>query len=442
MVAGLVLALLQACGLLPRKTAEEPLPIQATRTQAPNQFTFGGMQVVLQEQRGNLVQFSILLERPEGRADSPTQVFLDELLLRCLFNGGPENLSPNAYANALETNAMRMEYLHRPDYVGLQVECLAKEFQDAWQLIAASLLTPKLDKARFVEIRTALIKELQLRRKADPWHVADSHAVIGLFEGHPYAASRLANPAALGELSHLQLLEHYDRAIGKNRLHFLLQGPISVDQLATKFFGYLEELQTLPGVPAAPRIVVKDVSAGFHQAKNDKTNYVSGYFEAPEKYSTQGIALQIGLEAIKRQLQQEVCYRRNLTCVFQVRYPTSRSPYGQLQFEAVLPNPTVRAVLEIIQRFRREGIPPALLAQAKTQAIANYYTRKEQPDIFLTEMADAHISGQLEGWRKFPVLVEELTETEVQKALKAHLLNIYWSYYGNTGAVGRGAFFQ
>jgi zinc protease len=393
---------------------------------------------VVLRRSGELVTAELVVEGGL-RNTRPQLAGAEGLLWHFLLRGGTRSLDADAFAAAQEKAAARMGFALHPDYTSLHLTCLRSEFASAWALFAEAVFAPAWDANAFERAR----HEYASQRIAglDPgWDKADSAAAHHFFADHLYARSTQGAYRTLADLPLDTLRDLHARIVVPQRLRLVVTGDLTGDEVALLAAPALATLAPAERPEPVAPWPQPAAQPNYVRADSLPLSYVVGNFRAPAPTTEGAVELELALRMLQRRLVQDVCLRRNLTCEVGAQLHPTAQGYGSVFFATALPNPTIKAVVDLLAASLASGFNEAELAEARRELLGQLYQNVESDKGMTAALARAAAFGHVEAFLRKPERIATAKLADVNRVYKQHLNSIAWTFYGDTRNVGRGVF--
>lgn len=419
----------------------------AAATSAPTlnvnttEYEVEGIRVIHKVTPGNMIVHASL--RLDGGATTWTRetAGLHDLALTVATNSGPAGMSRASFAAALESRGSAISASVQYDLMSVSMSAVAPEFEDTWRLMVSSLRDPAW---RETDIELARERQLTSIRTAmdDPDTALGRLARAEFFYEHPYEHPTDGYEDTVEAFDTADMQGALDELLQRARMTVVVVGHVErdvVEQLVREGLGDLP----LGEAPVTDTPVVSPSGPGLYVDERPTlpTNYMLGYFAAPNLNDPDYAALQIATEILSDRLFEEVRTRRNLSYAVAAGLATRRANSGYLYVTAVDPNTTLQVMYDTVDGMIDEPVSDADLADQ----IEGYLTR-----YYMSLQTNSVQSGTLAAWTllagdrmRADQHIEQLravTPADVSRVLDQYVRNVQWVVIGDPTQLSRSLF--
>lgn len=189
--------------------------------------------------------------------DPPGQAGLANMMA-CLLDEGAGELDSQAFRQALEDDAIRLEVEAHRDSLSVELRTLTANSAQAFALLRLALTAPRFDEEPVERVRGQLTASLR-RRSTDPEHVASRSWREEAFAGHPYARPVQGSLDSIAGIDVASLRACAASRLNRDRLSIGVSGdidPATLARVLDEVFG------GLPAGIASPELAAVQPAAG------------------------------------------------------------------------------------------------------------------------------------------------------------------------------------
>lgn len=368
---------------------------------------------------------------------NPETAGAEYLALNVAANAGPEGMDKASYQAALDRVGAIVSASSGPDYAQARLNTLTSTLDHTWELFAGTLLNPALP-----QDEVELTREMQLTairtRMDSPDSAVVEIAQAAAFAGHPYAIHENGEEDTVAALDLADLRTALERLFVRERMVVVFVGDITSE--------HAEELirTTFSDVPSNPNWETElsfseDPELSFEAGSLDvyerpelPTNYIIGYFTAPEHADSDYPAMLIGTKLLREKLFEEVRTKRNLTYAVSAGIGSRRDNIGYLYATATDPETTLSVMYQTIDALIETPPTDQELRNQALVYLTDYYLALQSPGAQASTLAEWELLGA--GWEHADRLNDELrslTPQDISDALEAHITNIKFGTVGD-----------
>lgn len=181
---------------------------------------------------------------PEGKSGAA------QMMARLLDEGAGE-LTSDAFQEALAARAIELHFHAGPDSIGGSLKTLVKHADEAIELLALALGSPRFDTADIERVRAQMIASLRYQQN-EPGVMASRRYFREAFPDHPYGRPSSGTVESVAAITRDDLVAMHRLLIGRGNLKIAIVGAVEADaggQIVNRAFGGLPEAGALAAVP-------------------------------------------------------------------------------------------------------------------------------------------------------------------------------------------------
>jgi zinc protease len=417
LAASLVLAL-TAPALAPAQPRDD-----VRRTRLENGFTV----IVRRSDVAPVVAVSLLV-RMGTRWETPETAGLSNFVHAVMVKGTARR-SGSELAEAVAGLGGKLSASGEADYSEIRASALSRFWRELLGLTAELALEPKLAPEEVDRERDFLLSRVQRRRDNAPARAFDELYAL-LYGPHPYALPTLGTPASLARFDQAAVLARYRAFYRPDRMVLAVSGQVPVDEVlaeAQRLFGVMVsgssaalDAQHAPAVAAVRRSVID-------QAAQQTQILVGGLappLDHPDHAAVKVLANLLG-GGMAGRLFVELRDKRALAYTATTFYEPVKEPGVLVLYLGTTPQTAAQAeqaLLAEITRVKREPVPAAELARAKSYLLGRYAMDRRTSERLAWSLAFYDVEGVGSDYpERYRAAVEAVTAADVQRAATTYL---------------------
>ncbi|MCE3008840.1 MAG: insulinase family protein [Bacteroidetes bacterium] len=395
------------------------------------------IQAVVKQQPSGVVAVHWIIRG--GVASGRLQPGAEALMLKALFRCGAGRVAGPDFERQMARLGMRVQTAAGPDYSVIRMQCPARQFAAAWDLMLEAMLFPDFEPNSYLKLRDEWAATVQQEQQAQHWQW--QHAAFQRYWGpsHPYVATLPTGwYDSLAVLPLAAVQEAYKQLLRANRLRLLVVGPVDASWLAAQL------QQQLSGLPEAelPR-APEAASPGEDQvwiAEAEKTTrcLIGAMLPAPLPGTREWPAMLLATHALGQALQADQCQQRFLSCEAFAHCLPHGLVYVGVESEHAYAS--TQAFVQLLNLYRSQGFTEAELADAKAVYLGELFRELEGNAATAEWLAAALARGHLASQASLPDQIAALQLEEVNRVFQKYARALLWQYQGQMGQVNERAF--
>jgi zinc protease len=389
--------------------------------------------VVIVEETPGLPLVTFVLAARTGSASDPRNEEGLAQLAADVARRGAAGRSRAAMEDALDALGASLNVEVDPDSTRLWGQVLLRNLDPFLDLVADIVLHPDFPAAEVDRSRRELIAQIEEARN-------DDRALCGRFfeqrlygAAHPYGHPPEGTTGSLPRIKREELVAHHRRVFVGSNLVFAASGGITLEDLQKRLKGRFGKLA--PGTaPSPPSLPAPTRHEGWRLQVVDKpdrqqTQIMFGHPSLPANHPDRvalGLVMTVfGGRAMNATLMDEVRTRRGLAYGAYMGFQGRRGPGAVRGWVYTAKNRTVttlKLVLRLYRKLRKDGIDPDKLAFMQGYAVGALASEMDDP----ARRLEARVSAELNGLPAddvdtLPDRLRAVTPAEVKAAIQNHL---------------------
>jgi zinc protease len=380
------LAALWVATLAQAQGTPPPAPKKAEATQGvrlPKTTTVelrNGARLILAEKRDvPLISFNAWLRggtlgEPQGQEG--VAALTGQLLLK-----GAGKRDARQFAEAVDGAGAELNVTPAREALLIQGQFLARDSALMVELLSDMLMRPRFDAGEFEKMRDRMVSELGAMKDGDPRALMGLYFLAFHFPGHPYGRPVVGSQASVPALSREQVLAYSKAQLGGDRLILSVVGDFDTKQLARQLEAALGgwARAEAPAPSAPPTAVAK----GRRVLLVDKPDATQTYFWIGNTGIARGDPDRVDMVLANSQfggrftslLNSELRIKSGLSYGANSIVMRETQPGAVIISSYTKTESTAKALdlsLEVLTRFRREGLDDAALASTRAYVLGQF----------------------------------------------------------------------
>jgi len=402
---------------------------QTLPTNTTTSFMVNGLKVIFKPTVKEVI--SVRMYYRGGVYNYPgTQAGIESLALKAATECGTKKYNADKFRDLADEFGVSIGGSSTCDYGNIGIDCVAKYFNQSWDLFAEAINNPV-----FEEAEVQLLKSKQITyangQQSDPDQHLDNLLVQNAFAGTPYATDPDGNEQTLTALNSADLKEYYYNLLNKNRMFIVVAGNITRQQIEEKIKATFATLPAKPYTAPSPKTPVWTENKLDVESRQLATNYITAAFNAPPVNSPDFLAYRMGISAFGGTLFNELRTKLNLSYDPAAYAVSSQMAYGVLRVSTNSPKEAVEATDKTLSRLKELGISDDGLKYLKSSFITSNYIKQQGSGAITSNLGSAEINGGWEFAEKLPDLINAVTTDQINAAMLKYIGGLRWTYLGD-----------
>lgn len=392
-------------------------------------FDVDGIKVIFEPTQKNIINFRLYYRA--GVSDYPlSKAGIESFAIDAATQCGTKKYTGDEFKDKADKYGILIGGSSMQDYGYIQVNCMNKFFDNAWDLFTEAVMNPV-----FADNDVALLKNRMIERtkeeQASPDSRLDELVMKAGFEGTPYEANPDGTEESLSPLTAADLKSYYASILNKNRVFLVVVGKISKDELISKVKASFSAMPSMPYTPAKYQTPVFRDNKVVIEKRDLQTNYVGGIINAPQFTDPDFVPFRMGIGAFSGLLFRQLRTNLHLSYAQGAYVEDLQMPYAQIYVSTTNPKDAVAAITVLLKKIKEVSLNEHALSQMKSGFITNNYIRQQSSAAITANLGMAEILG---GWQyadNLPQLVDQTTVEAINAAFRKYIVGIRWAYLGN-----------
>jgi zinc protease len=425
------LCLLLAACATPSVMAPSPpgAPAPAGVARPTREELGNGVVLITQEHRAADVVALQMWMRVGGRDEAPDELGLSHYLEHMLFKGTPTR-PPGSIDREIEGLGGSSNAFTSYDFTHYDIVVPAVAFKPALELLADIAVNAAFVPAELEAEKKVVFEEMNLTED-DPEKFLGRRLSEVAYRGHPYGRPILGTRPLIQALERPRLNAYYKKQYVPHNMTLVVIGPLTAAQvrpLVQATFGRLTgpaaPQRSTPPVPSLAGGRRDDVPRPEQQAYLGLAWHAAATHMAAEDIPAVDLLSYILGDGPSSRLNQTVREEKNLVFAIESLYVT-REQSGTVSITARCDPKNLEAaeaaILEVIQRVKRDGVTEAERQRALVTAESSYAFDIETAEGLAKSYGQAETTWTLENELAYLGRLREITAAQIQAAARKYL---------------------
>lgn len=369
------------------------------------------------------------------------------LALDVVTDGGPANTDRHTYHAKLEEVAAAISSSVSRDYSIVGLFSPAFSLEGTFELMAQSLLAPAFEKTQLENSRAQQLAAIRTRFDDADSAVAEVVRALA-WKDHPYALHALGEEETVARATQKDLQQALDALLVRERMIVVFSGKVDNQTAQHLVKTYLKDVKSQPdwaekhGYPETIRpFAYAGGALEILERSNIPTNYILGYFAAPNAADDTYAATVIAMRILRDRLFKEVRTKRNLSYAVSSALGERRANTGALYVTATQPKETLQVMYDTIDQMIEEGVDQEDIDNEVRTYLTRYYMDLQSFSSQGHQLAKWQIlTGDRLNADRFIDALRAVTPEQIRDALDRTLRNIQFGVVGNPEQIDREQF--
>ncbi len=374
---------------------------------------------------------------------------VEEFALNVATGAGPASMTKAEYSALLDRTGTELSASSGYDAATAHVDSLAANFDRMFALLVETLREPALPESEIGLVREGTMSAIRTMFD-DPDSAARHTARLNAFADHPYGKVPFGTEETVSGFTAAQLRAALESLLVRERLLVVIVGGTSEAEARRLVSEHLSDLPSDPdwynnadGSDARTMAPLPESSSDvrFMDRGGLPTNYVLGYYPAPNGTHADYPALRLAIEVLSDRLFEEVRTKRNLSYAVSSRLAFRNANVGTVYVTATDPPTTMGVIFDTIQNMVDEPVPDSDLRDQLEGYLTRYYMRQQSMGAQVGTLADWELNGGgYENADAFIDAMRAVTPEDVSRVVDTWVRNIQYGVVRGDSTVQDSAF--
>lgn len=410
---------------------EEPQVVELGESGEISAFRVGNIKVIHMPTPTNEVVAARLYIRGGSTNLDEEVAGIERLALSVAVNGGTESTAKEEFKGRLNSMGSSIASVADRDFSAISLNAVRDYFEPTWELFEEALFEPA-----FPESEVELRREQQLASidslADDPDRLVNEVTRDLTYADHPYYFRQLGTRENVERFEADELRAWQRWLLVPERLLLVVVGNIERGELIEKVSARLGRLPS-SDLELSPVPDIAHEEAAMRVEEMDlPTNYILGYFAAPDMGDADYPALVLATRHLRDRLFEEVRTKRNLTYAVSAGLGNRGANMGFLYVTAVDPSKTMPVIFDEVQKVQDSPVSEQELEAVRNVFLTSHYMGLESNASVAGQLARAEIIGG--DWTMMPRFedaVMEVTPEDLQRVAKTYINHVQFGVVGD-----------
>ena len=396
-------------------------------------FDVGGIKVIFKPTTKNVINVRLYFRG--GVTNYPAdKAGIENIALAATMRCGSGKYSAKAVRDTSDNYGILLSGGSSLDYGYLQVNCISKYFNQAWDLFSEAVMDPAFDAKEFDLLKNETIafnKEYQ----ANPVNHLQELQRQNAFKNTPYAVNPAGTADYIAGLTTNDVSNYYKGLLNKNRVFIVVVGNLTKQDVYEKILSAFGNIPSAPYTSAELRIPELKGNTLISESSDLTTNFLGATMNAPEYTSIYSVPFRMGMMGIGGNLVRYLRSDRSLSYAPSSNMFALRVPYAELNTGTTNPKEAMFGMVKVLKDVQTNGFNEQWLQHLKNLFLTSSYINDQSASAIAANLGLAEILGGWQYAEDFPKLVQMVTVYQVNMALSTYISGLKWTYLGNTDAI-------
>jgi zinc protease len=360
----------------------------------------------------------------------PEQAGIESFALAAITQCGTQKYNGEAFRNMADTYSIDIGSASLYDYGNVDMECISKYFDQAWDLLAESIVNPTFDHNEIELLRSKIISRVK-QGETDPDDRVENILMQNAFKGTPYATDPDGDESTLSAFTADDLKAYYKSILNKNQLFIVVAGKISKDELVAKIHASFAGLPSRPyTAPEYKEPIWKDNKV-LVEPRTLSTNYINAIMNAPPVNSADYVPFRLGISILAGALFSDLRTKLNLSYDPGAVSEMRQMPFARMYVSTNQPKVAVGEMTRMLSLVRLYGATKDGLKHLKSGYIVTNYLKQQSTAAITGSLGMAEVLGDWQMEEKLPELINSVTVEQIDIALNQYIVGLRWAYLGD-----------
>lgn len=368
------------------------------------------------------------------------------LALDVATDGGPKSMDRHAFHAQLEEVAASISSSVSRDFSTVGVFSPAFALEGIFQLLTQSILSPAFEETQLENSRQQQLSSIRTRFDDPDSAVAEVTRALA-WKDHPYALHALGEEETVAGATQEDLQRALDQLLVRERMIVVFSGKIDNQTARALVEEHLQDVKSNPewraqnSDEAIPAFEYERGALEILERTNIPTNYILGYFAAPNAADDTYAAHMIGMRILRDRLFKEVRTKRNLSYAVSSALGERRANTGALYVTATKPQETLQVMYDTIDDMIAGEISQEEIDNEVRTYLTRYYMGLQSFAAQGHQLAKWEIlTGDRMNADRFIDALRDVTPKQIQEALDRSFRNLQFGVVGHPEQIDRALF--
>ena len=401
----------------------------AVSTVTTTSFDVNGLKVIFKPTVKEVI--SVHMYFRGGNANfSADKAGIEDFALKAATECGVKTYNSNTFKDMADKYNINIGGSADYDYGYLALNCVAKYFNQGWDLFSKAVTEPVFDENEVQLLKQKALAALKTG-ETNPDDRIEKLAVQSAFKGTPYAYDPDGTEASILALNAADLKNYYYKLLNKKRMFLVVAGKITRAELEAKIKAAFTNLPSAPYEPAAYQNALFQGDKAVIEKRDLATNYMSAVMNAPVMSSPDYVPFRMGINALSGSLFSQLRTRYNLSYAPGAFSTIQQMPYAMMYVSTTNPKEAARIMIDVLNRIKRSTLTSAGLRDMKSGYITSNYMKLQNSNSVAKNLGEAEIMGDWNYAERMPDLINSVTPAQISQALNKYIAGLRWAYLGN-----------
>jgi predicted Zn-dependent peptidase len=400
--------------------------------QGATSFDVDGIKVIFKPTVKDVINVRVLFRGGVSNYSSK-QAGIEKFALASVVQCGTAKYPGNAFKDTADYYGIDIGSAATYDYSNIDMDCISKYFDKAWDLLADAVTRPTFEPAQVELLRTKLINTAKQSETN-----AESHTVDLLeknaFAGTVYETSPAGTEETLAAFKPSELSAYYKTILNKGQLFIVVAGKLTKEEIIAKVHASFVSIPAKDYTQPTLHEPVWDDYKVLAEKRQLSINYVAAIMNAPPVYSEDYIPYRLGMSILASILFSDLRIRLHLSYDPGAETEMRQMPYGFMFVSTSEPEKAVNEMENELLMLKTHTITPAALKHLINSYILTYYLQQESTAAITGTLGMAEV---LDAWNtqdQLPEKLNKVTVDQINQVLNQYIKGLRWSYLGDMDA--------
>lgn len=393
-------------------------------------FDVDGIKVILKPTEKEIINIRVVFRGGVNNYSSK-QAGIEKFALAGTIACGTQKYPGSTLRDTAEYYGIDIGSAARLDYSDIDVECISKYFDKAWDILTQTILHPTFETSEVELLRARMITQTKIigaNTRDFTMNALFKHA----FANSMYETSPAGDEKTLTGITPADLSGYIKKIVNKGQLFIVVAGKISEEELTTKIH---DAFAAIPDKtyekPVREEPVWSDYKVVARQSKQS-INSVAAIMNAPQFASEDYIPYRLGISILSSVLFNDLRLHLHLSYD---PYATAESllmPYAVMYVSTSDP---ARAVVEMkrsVMFIKNNVINPESLQHLVNGYRLTYFLEQESTAAMTGRLANAEVLDSWATGEQLPAALNIVTAQQIAAVMNKYIKGLMWCYTGDT----------